>query len=69
MAAGNAQSASDDHRKSFFVLNRGHKGFSKAAIAGVLAESWFTRPTKGRNSDLVAGVGKLEIASVIDPST
>ena len=44
-------------------------GFSKAAIAGVLAESWFTRPTKDRNSDVVAGVGKLEIASVIDPST
>ena len=54
---------------SFFVLSSGCKGVNRWARVVVLAESWLARPQNVRRSVLLAGVGKLEIVSVMDLST
>ena len=64
----NTWSRSGDHINSFFVLSSGRIGASRLASVAVHAESWFARPKKARRSVRFAGVGKLEIASVIDLS-
>lgn len=60
-----ALSISGVHKNSFLVLNRGRRGANRVAMAEVLEESWFTKPTKDRRSDRLAGTGNLEMASVI----
>ena len=67
-AVVNAWSCSLDHVNSFFVLSSGRSGASSPATDAVLAESWLTRPKKDRRSVRLVGVGKLDIASVIDLS-
>ena len=69
LAETKALSRSGDHTNSFFVLSSGRKGAIRSARVAVLAESWLARPQKARRSVRLAGVGKLEIASVIDLST
>ena len=66
LAAVNAWSMSGDHMNSFFVLSSGRMGAKRCASVSVLAESWLARPTNERRSVRLVGVGKLEIASVMD---
>ena len=68
LAAQNAVSRSGDYMNSFFVLSSGRKGANRLARVAVLADSWLARPKNARRSVRLAGVGKLEIASVIDLS-
>ena len=69
LAVQNAFSTSGDHMNSFFVLSSDRKGANRVARAAVLAESWLARPQNARRSVQLVGVGKLEIASVMDLST
>ena len=68
-AAWNALSWLGDQMKSFFVLRRGRSGISKEETVLVEVDNWFTNPKKDRRSVRLVGVGKFEIASVIDLST
>ena len=61
-----ALSRSGDHKNSFLVLSSGRKGASRFAV---LAESWLAKLKKARRSVRFTGVGKSEIAMVIDLST
>ena len=63
---GRALSKSGDHTNSFLVLSSSCRGASRLARMAVLADSWLARPKKARRSVRLAGVGKLEIASVTD---
>ena len=68
LAIRNAQSWSEDQRKSLFVLRRGWSSANRVAMESVLAESWFANPKKERRSVRLTGVGNLDIASVTDRS-
>ena len=59
-------SKSGDHANSFLVLSSGRRGASRLARVAVLADSWLARPKKAQRSVRLAGMGKLEIASVTD---
>ena len=69
LAALKALSCVEDHKKSFLLLRRGLSGASREEIVLMEADSWFANPKKERRSVGLFGVGKLEMASVMDLST
>ena len=68
LAAVNAWSMSGDHMNSFFVLSSGCMSAKRWASVSVLTESWLARLTNEWRLVRLVGVGKLEIASVMDLS-
>ena len=69
LACANACSWPSVHMQLFFVLSKGRSGDITLATFSILDESWLTNPKKERRSDLLAGVGNCDIASVMDWST
>ena len=51
------------------MLRRDRRGECNEEIVLVEADNWLTNPKKDRRSVQLVGVGKLEMASVIDLST
>jgi len=69
LAVVKAWLSSSGHMNSFLELSRGRRGANSPVMMDVFTDSWLTRPKKARRSVQFVGVGKFEIASVMDLST
>ena len=69
LAVASAVSWSAVQVNSFFVLNNGRNGSSRAAVLSVLVDSWLVNPKKNLRSVCVDGMGNFVMASVTAEST